>query len=210
MKDEIAAKLGAIAEDRWGVFTTDQAERAGIKRKHLARMASSGALERLTQGVYRMPGAPRHPHQEVLVAWMALGGWRARPRAVPPVVVAGEAAATIHGLGDFYVDEIDLIVPSRRGTRREGIRLRTRNLEEPDIVYVDSVAVLSPEKMIADLIENSTDMSLVSDVIDHAQSKGIALSETRLAAHLNPLARRHGYAPDDGERFAAELMGSAS
>ncbi len=52
------AKLGAIAEERWGMVTTAQAANAGISRKALSSLTTSGALERLAQGVYRMAGAP--------------------------------------------------------------------------------------------------------------------------------------------------------
>jgi len=51
-------RLGSIAEHRWGLVTTAQAEDAGVSRKQLSRMAASGAIKRVAQGVYRMAGAP--------------------------------------------------------------------------------------------------------------------------------------------------------
>ena len=56
--DSTLARLGSIAERRWGLVTTSQAENVGVSRKQLARMASAGAIERVAQGVYRMAGAP--------------------------------------------------------------------------------------------------------------------------------------------------------
>ncbi|GAA4923916.1 hypothetical protein GCM10025790_21370 [Nesterenkonia rhizosphaerae] len=199
-------KLGELAEDRWGVFTTDQAEEVGVKRKHLARMATSGALERLDHGVYRLIGAPHHPHEEVLTAWMAVGGWKGGAGDVPAAVVGGEAAANLHDVGDFYLDEIDLLVPRRRLTRRENIRLRTRVLDSADVTFVDSIATLTPERCITDLLDISTDLSLVEGVVERFRSKGAPLQSERLASLLEPLARRYGFTPQDGWTFAAHLM----
>ncbi|MFB9547944.1 type IV toxin-antitoxin system AbiEi family antitoxin domain-containing protein [Nocardioides luteus] len=44
------ARIGAIAERRWGLISTAQAANAGVSRKQVSRMATSGALERVTQG----------------------------------------------------------------------------------------------------------------------------------------------------------------
>jgi hypothetical protein len=57
MADSAMARLGSIAENRWGLITTAQAQKAGVSRKQLSRMASAGAIERVAQGVYRMAGA---------------------------------------------------------------------------------------------------------------------------------------------------------
>lgn len=56
------------------LVTTAQAEDAGVSRKQLARMASSGAIERVAQGVYRMAGAPPQDHEAIYTTWLALGG----------------------------------------------------------------------------------------------------------------------------------------
>src|ERR1035437_9628602 len=48
--DATLTRLGAIAERRWGLVTTAQAEAAGVARKQLSRMASTGAIERVAQG----------------------------------------------------------------------------------------------------------------------------------------------------------------
>ena len=72
--DSTLVRLGSIAERRWGLLTTAQAEDAGVSRKQLARMASAGAIERVAQGVYRMAGAPRQDHEAIYATSLALGG----------------------------------------------------------------------------------------------------------------------------------------
>ncbi|MFT4218634.1 MAG: type IV toxin-antitoxin system AbiEi family antitoxin domain-containing protein [Micropruina sp.] len=74
MADATLVKLGAVAERRWGLATTTQAEMVGVSRKQLSRMASAGALERVAQGVYRMAGAPPQDNEAIYATWLALGG----------------------------------------------------------------------------------------------------------------------------------------
>src|ERR1700760_2104274 len=110
--DSTLARLGSIAERRWGLITTGQAERAGVSRKQLARMASAGAIDRVAQGVYRVTGAPQQEHEAIYTAWLAPGGATA-PRTdtgVAPIVAAGETAAVVHGIGDFFPAGFDFIV----------------------------------------------------------------------------------------------------
>jgi predicted transcriptional regulator of viral defense system len=114
--DSTLVRLGSIAERRWGLVTTAQAEDAGVSRKQLARMASAGAIDRVAQGVYRMAGAPPQDHEAVYATWLALGGATASrtETGVAPVVAAGVTAAVVHGIGDFLPDTFDFIVPARR------------------------------------------------------------------------------------------------
>lgn len=84
------SRLGAIAAERWGMFTTAQAAEVGVSRKVLSGLAASGAIERLAHGVYRMAGAPPAEHEidVVRIHWLALN------RIERPVVAAGKTAAT--------------------------------------------------------------------------------------------------------------------
>lgn len=97
MADVTLARLGVIAEQRWGLFTTAQAATVGVARKQLSRMAAAGAIERVAQGVYRMAGAPPAEHETIYATWLALGG-ATTPRAdtgVAALVAAGTTAATV-------------------------------------------------------------------------------------------------------------------
>jgi Transcriptional regulator, AbiEi antitoxin len=102
--DSTLARLGSVAERRWGLVTTAQAENAGVSRKQLARMASAGAIERVAQGVYRMAGAPQQDHEAIYAAWLALGGARPRPVRRPCVRILGAArrGRTAPGSGGYF------------------------------------------------------------------------------------------------------------
>lgn len=208
MADTTLAKLGEIAERRWGLVTTAQADDAGVSRKQLSRMASNGALERVTQGVYRMAGAPPHQHEAIYATWLALGGSTSRrtPAGVAPVVASGQTAAVIHGIGDFLLDGLDFIVPSRKGTRLPDVRLRIRALTRSEVIPVDGLPTLTVERTIADLVAIGTDTSLVADAVRDAVRSGKLTTPNTLTTYLSPVAQRQR---TDGLSLANDLFNLA-
>jgi predicted transcriptional regulator of viral defense system len=202
--DSTLVRLGSIAERRWGLFTTAQAEATGVSRKQLVRMAHSGAVERLAQGVYRMAGAPPQANEAIYATWLALGGASAArtESGLSPLVAAGVTAAVVHEIGDFFLDGLDFIVPSRKGTRLRDVRLRIRHLSPDDVIPVNGLPTLTVERTIVDLVELGTDTSLVGDALRDAVRAGKVLAAERLRADLSALAARHG---SDAETLVDEF-----
>lgn len=201
MADSTLVRLGSIAERRWGLVTTARAEDAGVSRKQLSRMASAGAIERVAQGVYRMPGAPRQDHESTYATWLALGGATApRPKGgVSTIVAGGVTAAVVHDVGDFFLDGFDFIVPARKGTRLPGVHLRIRHLTRDEVIGVNGLPTLTIERTIADLVELRSDLSLVAGVARDAVQAGRLVAPGRLVTYLDPIAsRRRDAAPGDG------------
>jgi predicted transcriptional regulator of viral defense system len=192
MADSTLVRLGSIAENRWGLITTAQAQDAGVTRKQLSRMASAGAIERVAQGVYRMAGAPPQDHEAIYATWLALGGATApRTRAgVASIVAAGITAAIIHDIGDYFLDGFDFIVPARKGTRLTGVRLRIRRLTRAEVIPVDGLPTLTVERTIADLVGLGTDMSLVAGTVRDAARADKLVAPDQLATFLDPIAAR--------------------
>jgi predicted transcriptional regulator of viral defense system len=203
--DSALVRLGPVAERRWGLVTTAQAEGAGVSRKQLARMTSAGAVERVAQGVYRMAGAPRQEHEAIYATWLALGGATA-PRTeagVAPVVAAGETAAVVHDIGDFLPAGFDFIVPARKGTRLPGVRLRVRRLTPEEVIPVGGLPALTVERALADLVEIGTDLSLVAGAARDAARAGKLVAPDRLVSYLGPVAARR---KSDGRSLARDVF----
>ncbi|WP_337007284.1 type IV toxin-antitoxin system AbiEi family antitoxin domain-containing protein [Microbacterium sp. LB12] len=209
MAGKTIAELGELAAERWGMFTTAQAARAGVSRKTLSGLSSSGAIHRVAQGVYRMAGAPEPEHEFIYAPWLALGGATLPPaeNGVPAVVVAGESAAIAHGIGDWFPGVVDVMTPARRTTRLPDVRLCTRRLSPDEVVFRNGLPTLTVERTIADLLEQWADQSLVVDALRQAAEQGKLLSPRRLAEFLEPIAAAHG--AESGAVFAAQLMEEA-
>jgi len=196
------AELGRLAQMQWGLVTTRQAAAAGVSRLQLSRMTAAGVLERIAHGVYRMAGVPEQQHEEILVAWLSVseGG---RTGDESPVIVGGAAAARLHGLGDLWVDAVDLVCERRRTSRNPRVRMRTLALPAADVTLVEGIPVMTPMRTLADLVEQWVDLSLVADALRDADARGVA-DLRELAQHLAPLAARDGL--PSGAVFAEQLQ----
>lgn len=196
------AELGRLAQMQWGLVTTRQAAAAGVSRLQLSRMTAAGVLERIAHGVYRMAGVPEQQHEEILVAWLSVseGG---RTGDESPVIVGGAAAARLHGLGDLWVDAVDLVCERRRTSRNPRVRMRTLALPAADVTLVEGIPVMTPMRTLADLVEQWVDLSLVADALRDADARGVA-DLRELAQHLAPLAARDGL--PSGAAFAEQLQ----
>lgn len=194
------SRLGAVAAERWGMFTTAQAAEIGVPRKVLSGLAASGAIQRLAQGVYRVAGAPPAEHHidTIRISWLALDG------VGRSVVAAGKTAASLHQIGDWFPSTTDFVTPTRRTTRLPDVRLRVRRLDHGDVMYLDGLPSMSVERTIADLVEAREDPSLIGDALHHAVQRGTFLRPRRLAELLEPLARRNG--EGSGVDLAERLM----
>lgn len=213
MADETWARLGAVAERRWGLISTAQAEIVGVSRTQLSRMAAAGALERVSHGVYRMAGAPRQERQPVYATWLALGGATTTGAisTAAAVVAAGTTAAVIHDVGDFALDSLDFIVPSRRVTRLPEVRLRVQHLSPLEVIAVNGLPTLTVERTIADLVALRMDLSLVADVARDAVRTGQLVAPHRLVTYLSAATSgRAGHRPGAGMALAQELFDLAT
>jgi predicted transcriptional regulator of viral defense system len=168
-------------------------------------MATTGVIERVAQGVYRMTGAPTMDHEAIYATWLALGGANtARTQdGVASLVAAGTTAALVHGIGDFLPDGLDFIVPTRKGTRLPDVRLRIRVLAREDVIPVHGLPTLTVERTVADLVELGTDLSLVAGAVRDAVRSDVLVSPERLVGYLSAIASRGQH---DGRALTQDLF----
>ena len=208
MKSRVALQqLAEVTESQWGMVTTAQARAQGIDHMTLKRLNDDGHLIRLIHGVYRSAGAPSAEHEELRAAWLAT-----EPRRLaldrPGIVVSGESAARLHGIGDLRATRSEFTSPTRRQSQRLDVRYRTRNLPREDVTVRDGLPTTTRERTIADLIEDRQDLSTVADALRDATRQS-ALDTERLTELLAPLARRTGCAAGDGTALLEKLARSA-
>jgi len=186
------------------MLTAAQASTDGIARSTLARREKTGTLERMRPGVYRLPGTPADRLEYIRAAWLASDPASvARDRlASPDVVVGGAAAAWVHGLGDLYPAPYLLYTAKRRQTGQDDVRYSRRHLPSSDVMILDGLPVTTPERTIADLLDEG-DLSLVADALRDAERSDNDLDVPALIGHLDTHARRLGHA--SGTELYAEL-----
>lgn len=203
MNEEQIERLRVIAAETWGLLTSKQAATAGITRLQLSRLANQGQLVHIAHGIYRVVGDPEPPHLNTLVAWIMLAAGEANN-----LVVAGVAAAAWHGLTDSVPEVVDLIVPIRKTTRRDGVRLRIRTLTVDEIRIHDELPVLSVERTIADLIELWAESDLLAEAYRRARAIPTFDLES-LDRYLAPFTSIHNVPGSGGVGLRAKLLDPA-
>lgn len=194
-----ASKLAELAEDQWGLLTRRQAEAAGVSPATLQRLsAEGGPLERMTQGVYHLAGAPLPDHAPLRAAWLALApktpAWERRPEQG---VVSHRSAAALYGIGHLPADEQEFILPGRRQTRRKDVRLHRGDLEESEWINLKGLPVTRPSRIAADLLAEREDPEAVAQIVADAIREVYDYPGT-FAGALSPLAVRLGFRRGDG------------
>ncbi len=202
-------ELAEITASQWGMVTSAQAAARGVTRLDLSRLAEAGDLERITQGIYKNAGAPAGSFLDVRAAWLSSDPTRLAGERLSDghngVVVSGQTAAWLHDIGDLRSNRTELTSPRRRQTQRADVRYRQRNLSEKDVTIREGLPVTTPERTIADLVEDRTDLSIVANALRDASRK-YELDLGALEADLAPLAARNGHRKGDGAAMLDQLL----
>ena len=210
MAGSTLSRLASVAEDQWGLVTRRQAEAAGVSPATIQRLATAGILTRVTQGVYRLSGAPQPDHLGLRAAWLQLApdipAWE---RSANDGVVSHRSAAALFGLGHLPADEHDFIVPARRQTRRPDVRLHQAALGDTDWTKQSGLPVTRPARTAFDLLVTREDPEAVGHVIADAL-RASHEKPAEIAAHLVPAAHRVGLRAGDGVGVMRWLLGLTS
>jgi predicted transcriptional regulator of viral defense system len=206
-----ASRLADLAEDQWGLLTRRQAEAAGVSAATLGRLsAPDGVLERMTQGVYHLAGAPLPDDAALRAAWLGLApetlAWERRPEQG---VVSHRSAAAMYGLGELPADRHEFTLPQRRQTRRADVRLHRRALAEKDWIAIRGLPVTRPSRIAADLLTEREDPGAVAQIVAEA-IRGVYDYPGTFAESLSSVAARLGFRAGDGLallRWLLELAG---
>ncbi|WP_305787806.1 type IV toxin-antitoxin system AbiEi family antitoxin domain-containing protein [Symbioplanes lichenis] len=187
----------AIAEEQWGLVTRHQVDATGVAGTTLTRHVQRGSIERVAHGVYRIRGGGEPDHLELRAAWLQLEpripAW---DRIPADGVVSHRSAATLYGIGHLPADKHEFLLPSRRQTRRNDVRLHRGNLEN-DWTTLRGLPVTRPRRTSADLLADHEDPGAVAQLIADALRAGYD-EPAAIAAAIAPHAAAHGLRRGDG------------
>lgn len=197
--------LGDFCASQRGMFTSAQAQSAGVGRMTLSRLADGGQIEQVLRGVYRAAAAPVVREEDVYAAWLAtdpaVPAWE-RPVDGTGCTASLNTAAWLHGLGELKPEPLTFSCPKRRQTRNPNLRFLRRNLEAVDVSVVGGIPVTTPARTVLDLIDYGEDLSLVASVMADAEVDGRC---SGLRDEVDRRAVRRGFA--DGFPLYSYLKG---
>lgn len=186
--------LNDIASSQKGMFTTAQAQGAGVERYAVSRLEKLGNIERLAKGVYRMGGAPGQREEDVFAAWLSLNPGR-RPGSPPAErdpIAMGATAAWLHRIGEVGPTPYEFCTDERRQTQRPDLVLRKRKIDTADVTVVSGIPATTPSRTVIDLIDYGEDLSLIANVLNDALARGLVTDEARLKKEIDSRATRAG------------------
>ncbi len=171
-----AAKLYPVAEGQAGYFTRQQAAEIGVDSARLARQTAAGRLARVAPGVYRLVQFPASPHEDLMIAWLQTG---------PGSVISHDSALALYDLSDALPTEVHVTVPRSASRRRSGMRLHTQRLEPSEVTRRNGMTVTTVSRTIADMAFAGLAEELITQAVQDALTRGLALPEEILAAGRN-------------------------
>ena len=186
--------LNDIASSQKGMFTTAQAQGAGVERYAVSRLEKLGNIERLAKGVYRMGGAPGQREEDVFAAWLSLNPGR-RPGSPPAErdpIAMGATAAWLHRIGEVGPTPYEFCMDERRQTQRPDLVLRKRKIDAADVTVVSGIPATTPSRTVIDLIDYGEDLSLIANVLNDALARELVTDEARLKKEIDSRATRVG------------------
>jgi Transcriptional regulator, AbiEi antitoxin len=204
-------RLADLTEEQWGLVTRQQIDSAGLASTTLARLLTSGALERVAHGVYRMRGAPPVRDLALRAAWLQLDpGTPAWLRRADSGVVSHRSAAAVHGLGHLPADVHEFTVPARRQSRRHDVRVHRGTFGTGDWTSRGGLLVTRPARTAADLLAVREDPQAVAHVVVDALNAGYD-DPGSVARAIAPHAGKFRLPSGDGVallRWLLDLVGS--
>lgn len=116
-----------------GVVTLAQARRAGLSRQSVNLRVHAGRWRQCFRGVYFVEDRPFTDAARIRAAVWSFG---------EQAVASGLAAAWWHGLTRFAPDAVEVTMPrTGSGRKRDGARLRRRDLAQRDVVELRGLRV---------------------------------------------------------------------
>lgn len=200
------ATLQQIAENQWGMVTVAQAQKQGIDRVVLSRLASKRILQRIRQGVYTFSIGVISTTDEIRAEWLALKPKESYPERIAnyleDAIVSGETAAWLHGGSDFFADPFVFSIKQSVQKRQLRLRKRNRPINPEDIVFVSGLPVLSIEATVENLINKSVDLDQVASFLSEQSTSLEVLSS--MQPRFEELSKNY---PLELKEFRKRLLG---
>jgi predicted transcriptional regulator of viral defense system len=175
------------------MFTSAQAQALGVDRMALSRLSAYGQIDCVARGVYRAATAPRTREEDVYAAWLALDPTLpAYERSIcdDACVASLNTAAWLLDLGELKPEPLVFSCKKRRQSRSGRIKFLKRELAVFDVTVAAGIPVTSPRRTILDLLDYGEDLSLVSAVLEDAETRGLCGDITD---EVNDRARTCGF-----------------
>jgi very-short-patch-repair endonuclease/predicted transcriptional regulator of viral defense system len=156
---DIDRQIAWIAARQSQLITTEQVVELGFDRSGVNKRARAGQLFAVHRGVLALHPPPYSHRQRYLAATLGAG---------PGSHLAGRAAAHMRRLRERAPELVEVISPSGRGRRMEGVIVHRAEVTSADRITIDGIRCTNAARTIVDLartapIDELEDLLLAAD-----------------------------------------------
>ncbi|MCL2470704.1 MAG: type IV toxin-antitoxin system AbiEi family antitoxin domain-containing protein [Propionibacteriaceae bacterium] len=165
----IRTDLWDVAVEHYGYVTTQDARNLGIVPLELTKLASRGALERVSQGVYRFPQWPVGANDHLMEAVL----WTRDPRAA----LSHDTALLVYELCNINPDKTHVTIPRRekklrRASEPPALVIHYQDLDASQIGWWEFIPTVTVATAIDQCIASRVRLDLVLQAINTARRQG--------------------------------------
>lgn len=162
------AELAEIAADRHGLFTLEDARGVGYAENTIAQMARRGRLERISQGVYRIPFLPGGR----LSAYMEAALWPVGARGV----LSHATGLELWEVSDVNPEKIHVTVPRAHRSRRAvpaAYVIHREDLAPSEVDAIEGVPVVTLARAVRECARDGVALDLLEQAVRVGAARGL-------------------------------------
>ena len=159
-------KIREVALDQYGYITTAQAEEEGVTRHSLAALARRNRLERVAQGLYRVPQVPEMRYGAFMRAILWTG--------VPEAALSHETALDAYGVSDINPTKIHMTVDKGRRIAKaggEGYVLHRQKLDPQQRTWWHQIPIVTHNMSQAARISDYSMFMYLGELIEYDKTR---------------------------------------
>jgi predicted transcriptional regulator of viral defense system len=161
--------LREVAAEHEGLFTSREAEEAGIARTLVVQLKNRGRLERLAQGLYRFPNWPTTRLQQYHEAIL----WPQAHRTLEYAAISHDSALELYDLTQLNPAVVHVSLPKKTRIERSPpswMRLHFSDVPQDDRRWEHGVPIVSIPRAIED-IAITAGIDVVRRAVDEARDR---------------------------------------
>lgn len=168
----VLEQLGQIASLQEGYFSAAQAQRAGVPGKRIARLVTSGILDRDERGIYRFASYPDTENAELwrAVLWPSVNR-STKVNELGKGVLSHGTALDLWNVSTINPSSIDITLPKSYRLRRTVpsiYRVHRADLATNEVAFIRGLPVTTLYRTLLDLIIDGRDQQFVDEALKNA------------------------------------------